>query len=74
MEKIRSTANEIKPIEILGDKVYTRKNIMHIQENDSENEKGFTGWEYDESIVSVDEFLSIVSAMGQQITNLMMEV
>lgn|GEM_PF-4623166 len=69
--KVRGTMIELKPIEVLQDKVYIRKNIVRV---DEESEEGFHGWEYDETIVPFNEYLSIIEAMGQQITNIMLEV
>lgn len=62
---------EVKPIEVLQDKVYIRKNIVRV---DEEGEEGFHGWEYDEIIVPLEEYLSTIEVMGQQITNIMLEV
>lgn len=69
--KVRGTMTEVKPIEVLQDKVYIRKNIVRV---DEEGEEGFHGWEYDEIIVPLEEYLSTIEVMGQQITNIMLEV
>lgn len=69
--KIQSTAIEVKPIEVLGGNVYIRKNIVRI---DKEGEEGFHGWEYDETVVPLEQYLSAIEVIGQQITNLMLEV
>ena len=66
--KIQSTAIEVKPIEVRNDKVYIRKNIVRIDEED------FHGWEYDETVLPLEQYLSAIEVMGQQITNLMLEV
>lgn len=69
--KIQSTAIEVKPIEVLQDKVYIRKNIVKI---DEDGEEGFHGWEYDETVLSLEQYLSAIETIGQQVTNLMLEV
>ena len=66
--KIQSTAIEVKPIEVRNDKVYIRKNIVRIDEKD------FHGWEYDETEIPLEQYLSAIEVIGQQITNLMLEV
>ena len=68
---IKSTAIEVKPVEVLGDKVYIRKNIVRI---DNDGEEGFHGWEYDETVLSLEQYLSAIETIGQQVTNLMLEV
>jgi hypothetical protein len=62
---------EVKPIEVLQDKVYIHKNIVRI---DEDGEEGFHGWEYDETVLSVEQYLSAIEVIGQQITNLLLEV
>ncbi|MDI9500366.1 MAG: hypothetical protein QM236_06030 [Bacillota bacterium] len=69
--KVQSSAVEIKPIEILQDKVYIRKNITWV---DQEGDEGFHGWEYDEIVLSLEQYLSAIETIGQQVTNLMLEV
>lgn len=69
--KIQSTAIEVKPIEVLGGNVYIRKNIVRI---DDDGDEGFHGWEYDETVVPLEQYLSAIEVIGQQITNLMLEV
>lgn len=71
MMKIQSTAIEVKPVEVLGDKVYIRKNIVRI---DNDGEEGFHGWEYDETVLPLEQYLSAIETIGQQVTNLMLEV
>jgi hypothetical protein len=69
--KIQSSAIEIKPIEVCNDKVYIRKNITWV---DREGEEGFHGWEYDETEMPLEQYLSAIKVIGQQMTNLMLEV
>jgi hypothetical protein len=68
---IKSTAIEVKPVEVLGDKVYIRKNIVRI---DKDGEECFHGWEYDETVLLLEQYLSAIETIGQQVTNLMLEV
>jgi len=62
---------EVKPIEVLQNKVYIHKNIVRV---DEDGEEGFHGWEYDETVLPVEQYLSVIEVMGQQITNLLLEV
>jgi hypothetical protein len=62
---------KVKPIEVLQDKVYIRKNIVKI---DEDGEEGFNGWEYEETALPVEQYLSAVEVIGMQITNLLLEV
>jgi len=69
--KVQSSALTVKPIEVLGGNVYIRKNIVRI---DNDGDEGFHGWEYDETVLPLEQYLSMIQVMGQQITNLMQEV
>lgn len=44
-------SQEVKPLELEFGKttVYERKNIRRVDEDDTEEKKGFHGWEYDET-------------------------
>jgi hypothetical protein len=68
---VRGTMIKVKPIEVLQDKVYIRKNIVKI---DEDGEEGFHGWEYEETDLSVEQYLYAIEVMGHQITNLLLEV
>jgi len=68
---IKSTAIEVKPVEVLGGNVYIRKNIVRI---DNDGEEGFHGWEYDETVLPLEQYLSAIETIGRQVTNLMLEV
>lgn len=72
MKKIRGTMETVKPIEVLIDKVYIRKNIIRIDESDGEND--FHGWEYEETEIPLELYLSGTEVMGRQITSIMLEV
>ena len=69
--KVQSSALTVKPIEVLGGNVYIRKNIVRI---DNDGDEGFHGWEYDETVVPLEQYLSAIETIGQQVTNLMLEV
>lgn len=69
--KVKGTMIEVKPIEVLQDKVYIHKNIVRI---DEDGEEGFHGWEYDETVLPLEQYLSAIETIGQQVTNLMLEV
>ena len=43
-------------IETNGNRVYARANIRRIDEEDTEDQPGFHGWEYDEAILTREEF------------------
>ena len=69
--KVQSSALTVKSIEVLGGNVYIRKNIVRI---DNDGEEGFHGWEYDETVLPLDQYLSAIETIGQQVTNIMLEV
>ena len=69
--KVQSSALTVKSIEVLGGNVYIRKNIVRI---DNDGDEGFHGWEYDETVLSLEQYLSAIETIGQQVTNLMLEV
>lgn len=69
--KVNGTMIEVKSIEVLQDKVYIHKNIVRI---DEDGEEGFHGWEYDETVLSLEQYLSAIEIIGQQVTNIMLEV
>lgn len=70
--KVQSTAIQVKPLEVLGDKVFIRKNITRIDKTQEEQE--FHGWEYEETEMAINEYLSGFEIMGQQLTGLLLEV
>ena len=43
-------------IETNGSRVYARANIHRIDEEDTEDQPGFHGWEYDEAILTREEY------------------
>lgn len=69
--KVKGTMIEVKPIEVLQDKVYIHKNIVRI---DEDGEDGFHGWEYDETELPLEEYISSIEVLGQQVTDLMLGV
>lgn len=72
--KIRGTQESIPFIEIGKTNVYIRTNVEYI-----ENEE-FSGWEYDEEIISIPEYISTLSDKNSVditallITKLMQEI
>lgn len=48
-------------LEINVDTAYVRKNIITIDESNSENGMGFKGWQYDEIQYSLNEFQELTS-------------
>ena len=68
---IRGTMVAVKPVEVLNSKVYIRKNIIKIDES---GEEGFHGWEYDETELPLEKYISSIEFLGQQVTNLMLGV
>lgn len=69
--RIRGTQAEVKPVEIISDKVYLHSNITRIEET---GEDGFIGWEYDETELPLEQYVSSIEVLGKQITNLMLGV
>jgi len=72
--KIRGTQESIPFIEIGKTNVYIRTNVEHIEEEE------FSGWEYDEEIISIPEYISTLSDKNSVditaliITGLMQEI
>lgn len=72
--KIRGTQESIPFIEIGKTNVYIRTNVEYIEEEE------FSGWEYDEEIISIPEYISILSDKNSVditaliITGLMQEI
>lgn len=64
---VRGTMLEVRPYEIIGEKVYVRKNIKRI---DEDKDDGFHGWEYDESEISLEEYAEYIEVLGQYNTDL----
>jgi hypothetical protein len=69
--KVQSTAIQVKPLEILGNRVFIRKNIIKVEK--TVEEATFAGWEYDETKLTIDEYLSSFEIMGQQLTSILLE-
>ena len=72
--KIRGTQESIPFIEIGKTNVYIRTNVEYIEEEE------FSGWEYDEEIISIPEYISTfsdknsVDVIALIITGLMQEI
>ena len=72
--KVRGTQESIPFIEIGKTNVYIRTNVERIEEEE------FSGWEYDEEIISIPEYISILSdknsvdIIALLITGLMQEI
>ncbi len=72
--KIRGTQESIPFIEIGKTNVYIRTNVEYIEEEE------FSGWEYDEEIISIPEYISTLSdknsvdVIALIITGLMQEI
>ena len=52
--KVRGSMKEVPEIEVNVDTVYLRTNITRIETDD------FTGWEYDETQYTKDEYISYI--------------
>ncbi len=72
--KVRGTQESIPFIEIGKTNVYIRTNVEYIEEEE------FSGWEYDEEIISIPEYISTLSdknsvdVIALIITGLMQEI
>jgi hypothetical protein len=72
--KVRGTQESIPFIEIGKTNVYIRTNVERIEEEE------FSGWEYDEEIISIPEYISTLSdknsvdVIALIITGLMQEI
>lgn len=72
--RIRGTQESIPFIEIGKTNVYIRTNVEYIEEEE------FSGWEYDEEIISIPEYISTLSDKNSVdiialiITGLMQEI
>lgn len=50
--KVRGTQKQVNPVDVNVDTVYIRTDIEHIETED------FTGWEYEETRINKNEFIS----------------
>lgn len=72
--RVRGTQESIPFIEIGKTNVYIRTNVEYIEEEE------FSGWEYDEEIISIPEYISTLSEKNSVdiialiITGLMQEI
>ena len=61
-EGVRSTA-DAAPIQEKDDYfVYVRTNVQRIDEQDTETEAGFHGWQYDETVYTKDEYINYLES------------
>lgn len=58
--RIRGTQTEVLKLEQDDFKVYIRSNIVRIEEEGTEDEPGFIGWEYDEIEMSIPEYQEMI--------------
>lgn len=58
--KVRGTQEVVKPLEQDSFKVYIRTNIVRIDEEDTGDNLGFHGWEYDEIEMTIPEYQAII--------------
>ena len=58
--KVLGTQEVVKPLEQDQYKVYIRTNIVRIDEEGTEDNPGFHGWEYDEIEMSIPEYQALV--------------
>lgn len=56
-ENVRSTAVSVEEIERDEHSIYVRSNIQRIDEEDTEMNPGFHGWQYDEVVYTKDEYI-----------------
>jgi hypothetical protein len=61
-EGVRGTQAQMpEDIGMNGMRVYARANIRRIDEEDTEDQPGFHGWEYDEAVLSSEEYDALKS-------------
>ena len=58
--KVRGTQEVVKPLEQDSFKVYIRTNIVRIDEEGTDENPGFHGWEYDEIEMTIPEYQALV--------------
>ena len=58
--KVRGSMKEVPEIEVNVDTVYLRTNITRIETED------FTGWEYDETQYTKDEYISYIRKIEKE--------
>ena len=58
--KVRGSMSEVPEIEVNVDTVYIRTNITRIETED------FTGWEYDETQYTKDEYISYINNLEKE--------
>ena len=66
--RIRGTQTEVLKLEQDDFKVYIRSNIVRIEEEGTEDEPGFVGWEYDEIEMSIPEYQAMIKGEVEKLT------
>lgn len=67
--KVRGTQEVVKPLEQDQYKVYIRTNIVCIDEEGTDENPGFHGWEYDEIEMTIPEYQALVKDDVQKLKN-----
>jgi len=67
--KVRGTQEVVNPLEQDQYKVYIRTNIVRIDEEGTEDNPGFHGWEYDEIEMTIPEYQAIVKVDVEKLKN-----
>jgi hypothetical protein len=67
--KVRGTQEVVKPLEQDQYKVYIRTNIVRIDEEGTEDNPGFHGWEYNEVEMTIPEYQALVKDDVQKLKN-----
>ncbi len=60
--KVRGTMEEVLKLEQDDYNVYIRTNIVRIEEEGTEEEPGFVGWEYDELTLTIPEYQEMIKS------------
>lgn len=57
MATVRGTQpDKPRELEFAQDTVYERRNIIRVEEPDTDEQRGFSGWEYEETQYTLDEW------------------
>lgn len=70
---VRSNNLTVETVEMVGNKVRIRSNIIAVNEV-SEEDADFTGWQYDEVVYSKDEYMQLLSTENAQLSQLVADV
>lgn len=66
--KVHGTQEVVKPLEQDNFKVYIRTNIVRIDEEGTDENPGFHGWEYDEIEMSIPEYQAMIKGEVEKLT------